>query len=100
MSEFQTHLLGLIKEITYTLDIILDILDLLPFNTSDLDWLQRLFERLSYIYISSRYSLDPVHQVHTLNKLNEIADLAKSILDDFLSLHLWMISQNEYSTTS
>ncbi len=88
MSAFQTHLLGLIREITYTLDHILDLLDLHPFNASDLDWLQRLFERLSFIYMYSRHSIDSAHQIHTLNKLSEISSLAKSILNDFLSLSL------------
>jgi hypothetical protein len=88
MSVFQTHLLQLIREITYTFDLILDILDLLPFNVSDLDWLQRLFERLSSIYMFSRHSIDSAHQIHTLNKLSEIGSLAKSILNDYLSLSL------------
>ncbi len=99
MSTFHSHLLQIVKDLTYTFDLILDILDLLPFNVSDLDWLQRLFERLSSIYMSSRHSTDSAHQSHTLDKLNEIGSLANSILSDYLSLYLWMVSLNEWSTT-
>jgi hypothetical protein len=88
MSNFQLHLQHSVKDLSDTFDLILDILDLLPFNVADLDWLQRLLASLTSIYMSSRHITDSSLQSYTLDELNEIGNLANSILSDYLSLSL------------
>ncbi len=86
MFNFPLHLLHSVRELSEIFDIILDVLDFFPFNVADLDWLQRLFTSLASIYSSSLHITDPFLQSYTLNELNEISDLANSILSGYLVL--------------